>query len=158
MRHTHQLVLRGIAACFNSRITWCCNETYSQVTWPYLPCHQHPEFWLVTRHKFYGKFTYLGQQWMLWIASVIVVLLAVNKCMFMSHVIWFVVRWSGVWKNKKMRWKIEGENDHFCESKGRVQFLKNVHFSVYFGSQFLKNEIEKWNQKWVKNGYCEQYQ
>jgi len=32
----------------------------------------------------------------------------------------------------KMEWENESENGHFCESKGRVQFFKNDHFSVYF--------------------------
>jgi hypothetical protein len=32
----------------------------------------------------------------------------------------------------KMEWENECENDHFCESEGRVRFFRNDHFSAHF--------------------------
>jgi len=46
----------------------------------------------------------------------------------------------------KMECENESENDHFCESKGSVQFFKNGSFSSH-------SEVHSWEMrlKWAKN-------
>jgi len=49
--------------------------------------------------------------------------------------------------------KNESENDHFCKSEGRVQFLGS--FSSHSDIHFWKMRL-KMSRKWPENGYCEQ--